>query len=425
MDFNQRYALFYPEKRPFFLEGKEIFNFGGNASGDPLGAIVHTRTIVDPLVGVKLSGKIGDRNMLASIYALDELPETNGHQDQAQFAIFRYKRALNSDSYVGGILTDREIPQGFNRVAGADGHYRFSESSAVGFHAFMSQDRTDSLSETNKGHAFGVDLTKGNRNGNLRFAVQDISENFRTGTGYVTRTGIALFSAGVVRSLHVNGRFIRRLDPQVNATQIRDEPSGKYETSESFDLRLMYTGSSSIQAGYVYSTEIYLAQKFDTRALRLVASNQLSKQISFSAKYIRGLKIRYTDDPFQGYGDDLTGSFTYQPSDKLNLGLNLTYSDLYQSSNLTKVYDYTIIRSRNVSQLNRYLFFRGIVEYNSFRKRVLTDFLASVTYIPGTVIHFGYGSICEKPEDALPRGDLGFRETARSFFFKASYLWRL
>ena len=75
--------------------------------------------------------------------------------------------------------------------------------------------------------------------------------------------------------------------------------------------------------------------------------------------------------------------------------------------------------------MNKYLFFRGIVEYNSFRRRVLTDFLASFTYIPGTVIHFGYGSIYEKPDDGLYRGDLGFRETARSFFFKASYLWRL
>ncbi|OGF58864.1 MAG: hypothetical protein A2Y62_11025 [Candidatus Fischerbacteria bacterium RBG_13_37_8] len=70
VDFNLRYSLFYPEKRPFFLEGIEMFNFGANESSDPLSEIVHTRSIIDPFAGIKLLGKLGEKNTIDTIYAL-------------------------------------------------------------------------------------------------------------------------------------------------------------------------------------------------------------------------------------------------------------------------------------------------------------------------------------------------------------------
>lgn len=78
-------------------------------------------------------------------------------------------------------------------------------------------------------------------------------------------------------------------------------------------------------------------------------------------------------------------------------------------------------------QLNKYLFFRAILEHNSFRRRLTTDLLASFTYIPGTVVHIGYGSLYEKLEwrDGSYEPADRFLETKRGFFFKASYLWRL
>jgi len=65
IDVNQRYALYYPEKRPFFLEGKDLFD-------TPI-ELVYTRTIVDPQWGVKLTGKIG-KTSLAFLSAYDENP---------------------------------------------------------------------------------------------------------------------------------------------------------------------------------------------------------------------------------------------------------------------------------------------------------------------------------------------------------------
>jgi hypothetical protein len=121
VEFNQRYALYYEEKRPFFLEGRENFIFGGHTAGDPLEAIVHTRTIADPLVGLKLTGKIGKKNTLASIYAMDELPDNYQLGDYAHVGIFRYKRALTQDSFLGGFFSGRELEHSYNRVVGSDG----------------------------------------------------------------------------------------------------------------------------------------------------------------------------------------------------------------------------------------------------------------------------------------------------------------
>jgi hypothetical protein len=109
VDFNLRYALFYQEKRPFFLEGREKFTLAASESGNPLESIVHTRTIVDPLLGFNLIGKVSPRDTLASIYALDKL-EPGAEQNYAHVTIARYKHALSGDSFIGGIWTGRFYP---------------------------------------------------------------------------------------------------------------------------------------------------------------------------------------------------------------------------------------------------------------------------------------------------------------------------
>ena len=426
IDFNLRYALFFPEKRPFFLEGLEKFNFGGYDQGDPLRAIVHTRTVVDPLMGLKLNGKVGDNNTIASVYAMDELLDTE-QGDYAHFAIFRYKRALRKDSFIGGFYTGRERQSGFNRVLGADGQLRINQASIFGFHFFQSQSRVDKKSPQENGHALGLHYFYNTRDMLLMLGLQDIARDFSTETGYITRTGITRFRSGILRMFYPDSQVIRRVDPMVHGYVIRDKFSDLYEATIPFDLRLILSRNSTILIGYRYATEVFLGEKFSISGVRFNARSQLTKQFFFSLYYSRMNKIRYIADPYQGYGSDTSATLRYLPSEKLHLDLSLTYSDYYRHSDSLKEYDYTIIRSRNTYQVSKYLFFRGIAEYNSFRKRLMTDFLASFTYIPGTVIHVGYGSLYEriKWEDGEYRSADGFLETQRGFFFKASFLWRL
>lgn len=91
------------------------------------------------------------------------------------------------------------------------------------------------------------------------------------------------------------------------------------------------------------------------------------------------------------------------------------------------VYNYRLYTGRSTYQLNKYLFVRAIVEYNEYRERLLTDFLISFAYIPGTVLHLGYGSIFEEKDGSRYSNDPfeRFRESNRGIFFKASYNWRI
>jgi hypothetical protein len=425
IDFNLRYALFFPEKRPFFLEGKEKFNLAGSQEGDPIGAIVHTRTIVDPLLGIKLNGRVGDKDTVASIYALDELIE--GGENFAHFSILRYKHALSNDGFLGGFYTGRHHRSEYNVVLGTDGQLRINPSSLFGYHLFLSQTRPESQTQKENGHALGLHYAYTTRELILMLGFQDIDQEFWTETGYITRTGISRLRTGILRMFYPRSKFIRRIDPMIHSTQIRDKSSGLYETDNSVDLRLILLKSSSLQFGYRYATEVYLDEKFNKSGLKAIASSQLSKRFSFNLTYQNRNKIRYISDPYQGRGNDASATISYLPSDKLHLDLSLVYSDFFRDDDSQKEYDYTIIRSRNTYQVNKYLFFRGIVEYNSFYKRLMTDFLASFTYIPGTVIHLGYGSLYEKIEwrDGEYFSSDRFLETNRGLFFKASFLWRL
>ena len=426
VDFNLRYALFFPEKRPFFLEGLEKFHFGGNHSGDPLQAVVHTRTIVEPLLGAKLNGKIGTKNTVAAIYAVDKLPD-NDPSDYAHFGIFRFKRALANDSFIGGFYTGRERENGYNRVFGLDGQMRINKSSIFGYHGFLSSSKSDLNTSREDGHALGLHYFYTTRNWVIMLGLQDLAEDFHTETGYVTRTGITRIRSGIMRMFYPKSGIIKRIEPLIHSSHIHDKFSDLYETNNSLDLRFLLPKSTMALFGYRYSTESWQNKRFNTSRTRFIGSSQITKKLFLSLIYYYGNKIRYVEDPYQGKGTDVIASLTFLPLGQLNLELSLLYSDFTRQADSQREFDYTIFRSKNTFQVNKYLFFRAIVEYNSFRKQMMTDFLASFTYIPGTVIHIGYGSLYEKIrwEEGDYRPSDNFLETRRGFFFKASYLWRL
>jgi hypothetical protein len=424
VDFNQRFALFYPEKRPFFLEGRENFIYGGSAAGDPLGAVVHTRTIADPSTGVKLTGKIGDRNTVASIFAVDALPADPGLGERAFFSVLRYKRALSEDSFLGGFYTGREVDSGHNRVVGADGQVRLGQPSLLGFHGFLSQTSEDALAQTDRGHAIGMNYTYNTRDWIVNARLHDLSEDFDTQTGYLTRTGMSRIRLGALRMVYPGSVWLLRIDPMIHSTYIKDHPSDQWESTNAFDVRFMLPRRSTVQLGYVIGNEIFLGERLEITSFRARASSQFTRQL-FLSVYVRyGQKIRFVANPYQAEGTDASFAVVYQPTDHFSTSLSYVYSDLYRESDSTREFDYKIVRSRNTYQVNKYLFFRVILEHNSFRHELESDVLASFTYIPGTVMHIGYGSLYRDVRwDGLRIMDS--RESRRGFFFKASYLWRM
>jgi hypothetical protein len=424
VDVNLRYGLFFPEKRPFFLEGSEIFNLAaaGNAR------VVHTRTIVNPFLGIKLSGKLSSNGTIAAIYAVDELLSPSGPSgEKAYFPIVRYKQALDDDSYVGAIATGRELSSRYNRVVGMDGFLRISRSSFVEYQGLYSQSKLFLTGDKNDGHAFSLEYRYQTRDLDYELGTSKLSEQFSAEAGYVTRTGILAFSGMVRPKIYPNSPIVRRINVTLSSVQTRDDPSNQWETSNTISLSGVLGGALSASMSASYATEMFLGQRFKTGGLTISAGGQLTNSLNVSLSYRHNKAIFFSDAPYQGRSHRLSANVVFQPWNQLDAAFNLTYVDFFRESDGTKIYEYPIARGRLTYQLNQYLFFRGILEYNRFRRTLLSDFLASFTYIPGTVLHAGYGSLYQRVKwesTAYVNAD-EFIETRRGFFFKMSYLWRL
>jgi hypothetical protein len=433
VDVNLRYALYYPEKRPFFLEGSDIYNIAGTQTSDidPVGLIVNTRTIVSPLVGAKLSGKIDEKNTLAFLYAADRIApeETAQSGDYAHVPLVRLKHALSEDSYLGGIYAGREVRNHFNRLGGVDGMIRTSPAAMVQFSALYSNTKADAASTPRPGHSVAVKYGYGTRDLEYYVSVNDIAEDFAAEMGYVTRCGVTNVAAFVRPKVYPQSAIVPRIAFDFFSGQTYDKFSDQWETYNYVAVRPFFLGSMNATLMYVYANEIFLGQRFKTDYFQAGVSGLLSRLIRISLSFKTGNAIYYSAAPYQGSTNRLSATLIYQPTANIESNSSLTYSDFHKTSSGEKIYDYPIIREKLTYQLNRYLFFRGIVEYNKYRRRLLTDFLASFTYIPGTVAHVGYGSLYERiawdaPSNSYLNNDQ-FLESQRGFFLKVSYLWRL
>ncbi len=174
------------------------------------------------------------------------------------------------------------------------------------------------------------------------------------------------------------------------------------------------------------STEIFRGIEYRDGTYGFSASSQLNKRVRVSTGYEWDNGIFYQAEE-QGYGKRIRNSLDYQASDKLNIQVNHNFVSLFSEETDAKYYDVHIVRGRVVYQANQYLFFRAIGQYNSLSKVWSPNFLASFTYIPGTVVHLGYSTVLERQEwdgQAYVPSD-NYLQTFSGFFFKASNLWRL
>jgi hypothetical protein len=434
VDINLRYALYYQEKRPFFLEGMEEFKFAGNTEDAPLYAIVHTRTIIDPFLGFKLTGKINRKNSISTIFAIDEpldpLSENPWESNRSVFGILRFRHVLKKDAYVGGFYTGREMSGGYNRAAGIDGRFRVSNSSVAEYHLLGSLTKAPETDKTISGHALGLRYLFSNRHVILDAGVQDISQDFQVDTGFLTRRGLTRFALLAMYRTYPKSKFFQRFDTFYWCYHILDKESNLFETTNLFTFRVHMPGSSMFRIDLILANEVFAGKRFDTSSIGFRAESQITKHLYVYAFYRHGSSIFYDPlNPFPGKSNRVSLTVQYQPVEKFTTSMDLTYSDFYRRSDSQKEYDYTILRSYTTFQLNKYLFFRGIAEYNFFREELFLDFLASFTYIPGTVVHIGYGSVLEKVHwDSNLREYVSaqrLEQTHRAFFFKVSYLWRL
>jgi hypothetical protein len=222
---NQRFPIFFPEKRPFFLEGIDIFR-------TPV-TVVHTRAIVDPDIALKTTGKMG-RNTFGIMAASDNGPgnlsiddreflrrsinslnagQLNRRDDllkildkNAMIGVLRLKRDVGKENSLGILATTYNFPDKYNQLFSADGRFVLSKTANFTFQAIGTVSKTfffDSSTgrtEDRKGNGFGYSAYYGNfgRNWGHEFGSEGFTNDYRADVGFVQRTN-SNFSWGMLR----------------------------------------------------------------------------------------------------------------------------------------------------------------------------------------------------------------------------------
>ena len=187
IEVNRRYPLFFSELRPFFVEGAEIFNIAAPVT------FVHTRTIVDPDYGAKLSGQLG-RFSLGVLTANDRAPgkvddpSDSAFSQKAQTLITRARYDLYAESHLGAIVTNREFLDDYSRVFGLDGNFRLSPTIVADFRLVGSRYKNHSEKESDV-HILSSRIVQNSRNIRWTLFAFQVSPEFDTDVGFVRRRG--------------------------------------------------------------------------------------------------------------------------------------------------------------------------------------------------------------------------------------------
>jgi hypothetical protein len=196
---NQRFPIFFPERRPFFLEGKEIFQ--------TLVTVLHTRAIVDPDIAIKLSGK-RERNSFGLMLASDNGPGNIVGDDRLRASNFRYldhnasvavlrlKRDVGKENNLGLIATSYNFIDKHNEVAGFDGRFRLNKITTLDFqllgtHArrfFYEPELDKDVYRTGKAFAYSASYDISGRNWGATLLGEGYTKDYRAELGFNSRT---------------------------------------------------------------------------------------------------------------------------------------------------------------------------------------------------------------------------------------------
>ena len=436
---NQRYPILYSEKRPFFMEAGNLFDLGGLGDGlGNMGKPVHTRFIVDPQWGVRLTGEQG-KGSFALLASADRSPGNpwNGEENpdlgrKATFWIGRGKLGLGGDNFIGLLYSGREFGDEYNRALAADFSFRFLNNHQVMGHFIQSQSARPGTGGF-KGGYLTAEYAFAKGNTVFLAMVENVDPGFQMDTAYYQRSGISTAKFYLQQRIVPNAEktpWLFGVRPSLYGAIIHDRVTGLDDKELMFEAYANFILKGQF-GGYVYlGQECWAGRAFQRHTSQLSVNLQPFKWINLHSCYGFGNAIYYDPlDPFLGDRTQFHANFTLQPTKNLNLFAEHSISRFHRQGSGDLVYDQRIWRSRLTYQFNSKLFVRGLVQYDSFAKRVLGDFLASFTYIPGTVIYLGYGSMNESQawsENRWQRDVTGerFYQTRQSFFFKVSYRYQ-
>ena len=431
---NQRFALFYPELRPFFLEGAEIFNIRAPAQ------IVHTRTIVDPRYGAKLTGKTGNTTV-GVMYANDEAP---GNADDAgaaamgqsaQTFVGRMRYDLYSESFVGATYTDRQFLDSYSRVAGLDSRFRLGDTHELGMLAFGTRHRDLDGLETS-GHMLNANIRKTGRNFSYLLAWYSLSPDFKTDVGFVRRTD-QRFTFSEVAYRWWPESWIISWGPRLRYTRSYNFDGILEDEQASAGFNVAFDNSVNVNADINRDMERFGGIDFFKRRYRFFGVMSQMRQVSFGVGGSGGDQIFYDEErPYLGRDTGWNVFLNLRPVPRLESRINVdTNRFIDVGSNDLLVFDVNIFRTLTTFQFTDRFLFRNISEYNSFDQRLSLNFLLTYRVNAGTAFYVGYDDRYQQADHIVRDLDgngiddrffhsTALRRTNRAFFTKLQYLFR-
>ncbi|MCA1629979.1 MAG: carbohydrate binding family 9 domain-containing protein [Acidobacteria bacterium] len=280
---NQRFPIFFEEKRPFFLEGKEVFQ-------TPL-TIVHTRAIVDPDLAVKLSGKRG-RNTFGLIVASDNAPG-NFSQDEiderwlkvnriadpdarraaeadlrggfldklvgknATIGVLRLKRDVGRENTLGLIATTYSFPDRYNHVGGVDGRFKLDPKTVFSFQLlgtrshrpFFEPELGANVDRTGNAFAYRWSYDRSERNYGINVNGDGYTRDYKADVGFTTRTN--------TNAVRINPRWNSEPNTKNQIISYRANASVVYQTdfqgrSQRVDVQPMFGFNLQRQTAVIF-----------------------------------------------------------------------------------------------------------------------------------------------------------------------------
>ena len=441
LDVNNQFALFFPEKRPFFLEGADYFS-------TPLDA-VFTRNVADPTWGAKLTGKQGP-NVMGVFVARDELtnlifPGSTGSRStsldlESTDAVVRYRRDFGEASALGVLLTSRAGDGYDNRVAGVDGLWRFGASDAVRFQSLTSRTEYplavaaefDQPGGGFTGRAHQLVYEHDAREWDWYAEYTDVGRDFRADMGFMPRGDYTFLLGGLSRTWW-GGEDDWFTEVRLGGDwDLTEDQSGQL-LEEELEVNLNVGGprQSWFWLGLGTRDQFFNGVAFDDQAFYNTFVEVRPSGAVWFAMYT-------------GYGEAIDFAntrpgkrFLWEPSVRLNLGLRLKLDldhDLQRFEvDEGKLFEANLTQLRAVYQVNLRTFVRAILQHRDIARdpdlyadpvdaetrRLFTQLLFSYKLNPQTVLFLGYADNREGDE----RVDLTQRN--RTLFFKFGYAFVL
>ena len=439
---NSTFALFYPEKRPFFLLGADMFQ-------NQIGTF-YSRSINNPIGGARVIGKSG-RFSYAYLAASDRntpyiVPGEEGSDvvetDIASFSnIARARYDFGTESFAGGMVTTRNAAGGHNYVAGVDWSVRFWESFTFRGELFHSDTKelndqnlfsdTRRLGSSNRTAAFDgeqyggtaayLSLRREARDYSYSLAYQDRSPTFQAQNGFVPSTNTRVATLEQQYTFYPNNALIDSwtlwLDSGLhfNYDGTKKEqwliPGLSAQLKSQTNVTLMY---------FAVNDELFRDVKFQKiHRAQINVNSRPSSGLTLIFNASIGRFIDRSDSPDLGSGHTVDVTAQIRPTSQLQVDLSYARARLSSITTGELFFDGYIARMVGTYLFTSQFLLRVIGQYDQFRKSFDFYPLFSYKLNPYTICYAG------STYSLINYGDsYGLRQTARQFFVKLQYLIR-